>query len=164
MDYIANDCSISRKTLNQYFKRAELIEAVINDRLAAYHQSLKKIEINQLKPLEEMKSLLVFTEALSSDFSAILLRDLRRYYKEYWLLFDGFIKGSMRKLFITNLTKGINLGAYRKTIDVELLAEVYFITALTLIENESDRLQPASGSNKLRIFNDNFIAGLIDYR
>ena len=163
LDHVASDCNISRKTLNKYFKRQGLIEAVISQRLEAYRQSLRKIGIDQLEPLGEMRSLLVLIEGFRSDFSAILLRDLRRYYNEYWLLIDSFIKGSVKKVFVTNLTNGISLGNYRKTINVELLTDVYFVSLIALIENEPI-LQPGPGSNRLRVLNDNFLAGLIDHK
>ena len=43
LDYIAYDCSISRKTLNQYFNRNQLIDAAIKSKIETYHQSLLKL-------------------------------------------------------------------------------------------------------------------------
>ncbi len=84
LDCIAHDCGISRKTLNQYFKRNQLIDAVIENLIKAYHQSLLAIKRKRLEPLKELRMILSFTENSSHDFSAIFLRDLRKHYPGNW--------------------------------------------------------------------------------
>jgi AcrR family transcriptional regulator len=96
LDSIASDCGISRKTLNQHFNRDQLIDEVIDNRIATYHQSLLKIEKERLGTMEELTRILRFTETLSSDFSDIFLRDLRKHYHKNWLMVDNFITGSLR--------------------------------------------------------------------
>ena len=163
LDYIASDCSISRKTLNQYFNRSQLIDAVIESKIETYHQSLSAIEIEQLGPVEELTKLLSFTETLGCDFSNVFLRDLRRHYPKNWSLIDGFIKGSLKKLFIQNLINGVNQGFYRKAIDVELLTEIYFSTGLMLIESGIGQLNAVSGGKSIGEMNNNFFAGLTNF-
>lgn len=161
MDYIALDCNVSRKTLDRYFKRQQLLEAVINHILEAHEQSLIAIEIDRLEPLEELERLLLLMEVLSSGLSAVLLRDLRRYYHENWLLLDRFITGSVKRAFRSNLNKGITSGLYRLNIDVEVLTDVYVATVLNLVENQSPGSQMNAKNSKLKVFNDIFFAGVV---
>jgi len=58
LDYSAHDCILSRKTLNQYFNRNQLIDTVISSKIETYHQSLLAIEIEQLGPVEKLKKIL----------------------------------------------------------------------------------------------------------
>lgn len=160
LDYIANDCSISRKTLNQYFNRSQLIDAVIKSKMETYHQCILTIEMEQLEPVEELAKILNFTETLGYDFSDIFLRDLRRHYSKNWLLIDDFIKGSLKKLFMRNLIRGVNQGLYRKAIDIVQLTEIYFSTGLMLMERGSGQLNAALGGKSIGEMNNNFFAGL----
>ena len=160
LDYIASDCNITRKTLNQHFNRSQLIDAVIKSKIETYHQCLLAIEIQQLGPAEELKKILSFTETLGCDFSNVFLRDLRRHYPKNWSLIDDFIKGSLKKLFLQNLINGVKQGFYRKAIDVVLLTEIYFSTGLMLIESGIGQLNAVSGGKSIREMNGNFFAGL----
>jgi len=163
LDHIANDCGVSRKTLRHCFKRNELIDALIKSKLETYQQSLAVIELDQLEPLEEMTKILSFITQLGCDFSPIFLRDLKRYFPENWALMASFSTGSLKKVFMGNLTAGIQKGIYRKAIHVELLTDVYFTTTLALIERESLPFQSGSSNKSILEMNENFIAGLRSY-
>ena len=53
-------------------------------------------------------------EGLSYDFSAVFIRDLKRYYSENWLLVEVFITGSLKNVIIRNFTAGISKGITEK--------------------------------------------------
>jgi len=160
LDYIAIDCSISRKTLNQYFNRNQLVDAVIKSKLETCRQSLLAIDMEQLEPVEELKKILRFTETLACDFSDIYLRDLKRHYPKNWIMIDNFMKGSLKKLFLRNLIEGVSKGLYRKAIDVVLLTEIYFSTGIMLIESGFGHMDAALGGKSMEEMNKSFFAGL----
>lgn len=163
LDYVANDCGISRKTLNQYFNRNKLIDLLIKSKIESYHLSLSVIELELLSPLKEIKKILAFIEGLSYDFSAVFIRDLKRYYPENWLLVEGFITGSLKNVIIKNFTAGISKGIYRKAIDARLLADIYFSTVLMMLESISGQSNASIRYKGIEEMNNNFLAGLLDH-
>jgi len=162
LDCIASDCGISKKTLNQHFNRNQLIDAVIGNKIQTYHQFLFKTEKDQLDTVEGLTRVLRFTATLSSDFSDIFLRDLRKHYQKNWLMIDNFITGSLKEFFVANLTGGITSGIYRKGMDVVLLTEIYLNTVFMLIVRPPRQLNAAQGERSIREMNDNFLAGIMN--
>ncbi|MEO7582591.1 MAG: TetR/AcrR family transcriptional regulator [Ferruginibacter sp.] len=160
LDYIASDCGISRKTFNLYFNRNQLIENLIKNKIEGYTRSLSVIQKEKPRPIDELRKIFSFMEKLAADFSDIFIRDLKIHFPKDWLLIDDFIKGSLMKIFMGNLARGVKQGVYRKTTDVVLLTEIYFSTGLMLMEKNFRQLDPSLKVKIFREVNDNFFAGL----
>jgi len=161
LDYVASDCGISRKTLNQYFNRNKLVDVLIKSKIESYYLSLSAIERELLCTQEEMIKILAFSKILSYDFSAVFIRDLKRYYPDNWFLIERFIKGPLKDTVVGNLTAGISEGIYRKDIDVQLLGDVYFSTFFMMIESISAQLDVSEQGKRIEEMNKNFSAGLL---
>jgi len=126
MDDIAQQLSISKKTLYQYFKdKADLVTKVINSHNCDNDKKFSELincNLNAIDALIEVSKLLI--ESLKG-MNPPIIYDLRKYYPE---LTRDLIES--RKIHVynnikNNLLKGISEGYYREDINADIITSLY---------------------------------------
>ncbi len=123
MDELARELGISKKTLYQYYKNKEEIV----ERCTKYH--LDNIDKDMAEYLTKAKDpvheLILISHKLSSLLSNVndaLIFDLKRYYPKAFSIYNNHRCEDMYTMVKDTLQRGIDLGLFRKEINVELLA------------------------------------------
>ncbi|MDR0228130.1 MAG: TetR/AcrR family transcriptional regulator [Flavobacteriaceae bacterium] len=135
MDDIANDLSISKKTIYQHFaSKPELIEkslASINSVL------LKKFEESVSKNQDALTEMFSAYEDLNKVFAidcSASFYQLTKYYPKIAQKQKAFHQKKYVKIIEKNLKKGIKEGVYRSDLDIEFVAR-YYVASYTTIED-----------------------------
>lgn len=125
MDDVAREVSMSKKTLYQYFdNKDELVGEVakrhINEELAEFEVIEKSAEnaIHEIILMSKCIRRYVFR------MNPSLLHDLQRYHGKAWELFKEFKTKKIRGFIKRILTKGIEEGCFRESIDPEILSVI----------------------------------------
>lgn len=123
MDELARELGVSKKTLYLYHKnKDEIVEKCtryyldnIDKDMAAY--------ISQAKdPVHELILISHKLSSLLSNVNDALIFDLKRYYPKAYSIYNSHRCGDMFAMIKDTLQRGIDLGLFRKEINVELLA------------------------------------------
>ena len=126
MDDIAQQLSISKKTLYQYFKdKADLVTKVVNYHNCDHDQKfldLMKSEMNAIDILIEVSKHLI---EMLKEINPPIFYDLRKYYPELTKELIVNRKDHVYNNIKTNLLKGIEQGIYRDDLNPDIITSIY---------------------------------------
>jgi len=125
MDDISHHLAISKKTIYQYFKDKDEIVTIAFKR----HMDKEKAEYDEIHrlardPIDEMNRV---SSCMRKDFKNInpsLLFDIQKYHPKAWEIWLNFKNDHIYGTITDNLKSGIEMGVFRKDIDVEILAKI----------------------------------------
>lgn len=122
-DDISREAGISKKTLYQEFKdKEEIILSVCQASLDAQLMMMENIRKISKDPVHEIILTGNHISKVYGMINPVLLYELKRYYPIAWEILDRFKKNHIMKILETNISKGIEMGIYRKDINVNLMA------------------------------------------
>lgn len=127
MDDIANAMGISKKTIYSHF--ANKSDLVREATMYMFHNIIVGIDCirefnkNPIEELYEIKKLVMMH--LKNERSSPQYQ-LQKYYPEVHATLKKKHFENMHDCVIKNLTRGIELGLYRKNINVEFISRIYF--------------------------------------
>ncbi len=127
MDDIASEISISKKTIYQQFtNKTALVEAVTFDLFEKISSGIDNICSLNNNPIIEMFEIKKYVMQNLKDEKASPFFQLQKYYPKIHktLMFKQFDK--MQTCVVENLNKGIALGYYKNSIDVNIISRLYF--------------------------------------
>lgn len=157
MDDIAENVGVTRKILNHYFNRNELVNRVIFDHINSCKVNLSEVKNQHLQPLDEMKWILSITETFSINFSNIFLRDLKIHYREAWQALLAFSNGCIKDVIQENISRGIEVGTYRSQIKKDIVIDLYFSIVLLLMEKDYGTGGKLRMAEEVSEMNSNFL-------
>ena len=121
MDDIAKAFAISKKTLyTQYKNKEELLSAVLEFFLDTVVDTMKINDQKVANPIEKMLNREKYFEEISKSHQNFFTRQLIKYYPA---LFDAYLLEIHQKVsavVLNNITKGRQLGLYKKDFDADL--------------------------------------------
>lgn len=127
MDDIATSLTISKKTIYEHFKnKTELVDACVDfvfDEIARKIQYIQKIETNPIEGLFQIKKIALKHMANSSQSPQF---QLQKYYPEIYAKLKKRELNIMGKGFKKSLKRGIKMGLFRPSINIELITRLYF--------------------------------------
>jgi AcrR family transcriptional regulator len=123
MDDIAKDLGISKRTIYQHYADKEAILAiVIKEEIETQKCVMKKLDENASNPIDQVISATGQLRETLNNINPTFLYDLKKYYPGAWELFQTYKHEYIIKSMHDNLNQGIELGLYRRDIDVEILS------------------------------------------
>ena len=128
MDDIANNLGVSKKTIYKYFSnKTDLVAAVTGYTFDIICAGIDGIIALKLDPIDELFSIKKLVMEHLKDEKSSPQYQLQKYYpKTYsWLRKKQF--EVMQDCVVENLKNGIELGLYRKNMDVEFISRIYFM-------------------------------------
>lgn len=130
MDDLANEMGISKKTIYQHFaNKTKLVEATTNHVFHLVCDGIECIRSENNNPICELFQINSFIKALLKNENIGPQYQLQKYYpKIYKTLKSGQFE-IMNECVVSNLTRGVELGLYRKNIHPEMIARYYYLGA-----------------------------------
>ncbi|MFZ4399247.1 MAG: TetR/AcrR family transcriptional regulator [Bacteroidales bacterium] len=126
MDDIAQQLSISKKTLYQYFKdKADLVTKVVNSHNCEKDQKFLDIENSNMNAIDALIEVSKHVIEMLKSINPPILYDLRKYYPELTKELIINRKEHVFKNIKNNLLKGISEGLYREDINSDVISAIY---------------------------------------
>ena len=135
MDEIVNDLGISKKTIYVYYEnKSELVEAVIKYLFSEIKIIIEEIKNQNLNPIEESFKTFSTVSQLLQDEKISIEFQLKKYFPDVYERINCEKLEILQNTITDNLTRGINEGVYRISIDVDFISR-YFLTTITSFKN-----------------------------
>ena len=126
MDDIAQQLSISKKTLYQYFKdKADLVTKVVNSHHCEKDQKFLDIENSNMNAIDALIEVSKHVIEMLKSINPPILYDLRKYYPELTKELIVNRKEHVLNNIKNNLLKGISEGLYREDINPDVISAIY---------------------------------------
>ncbi|MCF8713425.1 TetR/AcrR family transcriptional regulator [Joostella atrarenae] len=127
MDDIADELGMSKKTIYQHFKtKTALVEATAFYIFESICSGIEFICEAAPNPIEELFHIKKFTSDYLRDKKSSAQFQLKKYYPR---IYDRLILKQfevMKESVSGNIKKGVDLGMYRKELDVDFISRIYF--------------------------------------
>lgn len=137
MDDIANELGISKKTIYVHFpNKTKLVEATtlhVFETVSCGIDHICGLEKNPIEEVFETKRFVM--DHLKNEKSSPQYQ-LQKYYPKIFSTLKAKQFEVMQGCVIENLNRGIKLGLYRETIDVQFISRIYFNCMMILKDQE----------------------------
>ncbi|MEZ5031105.1 MAG: TetR/AcrR family transcriptional regulator [Saprospiraceae bacterium] len=137
MDDVANELGISKKTLYQVVPtKADLIDRIVDNHIRAEVAMIEDQRAQAANAIDEMLAVSRMVGDTLRRMTPLLLYDLRKYYRQTWVKINQLHRDHIYQIIRTNLEKGQDEGLYRADFDAAVIARLYVIKALALIDEK----------------------------
>ncbi|MBT3741200.1 MULTISPECIES: TetR/AcrR family transcriptional regulator [unclassified Polaribacter] len=162
MDEIASSLGVSKKTLYKYFSnKTALIDAVTEYMFNTICCSIDTICAQELNPIDELFHIKrVVTEHLKDEKSSPLYQ-LQKYYPEIYTSLKQKQLLIMRTTIQDNLERGVQLGLFRSSIDVDFISRIYFSGILGIKDQQIFPLKKYSMNTLTSLYLEYHLRGII---
>ncbi|WP_452223974.1 TetR/AcrR family transcriptional regulator [Lacinutrix chionoecetis] len=127
MDDIANEMGISKKTIYQHFdNKTKLVEATTLQMFETISHGIDCICALNKNPIEEIYDIKKFVMLHLKDEKSSPQYQLQKYYPKIYSSLKKKQFEMMLGCVKDNLVKGVKLGLYRGTINIDFITRVYF--------------------------------------
>ena len=127
MDEIANSLGVSKKTIYKYFKnKTDLIDGVTNHIFDTICCGIDEICEQKGNPIDELFNIKQFVMTHLKDEKSSPQYQLQKYYPKIYSSLKQKQFKVMQGCVLENLKYGIEIGVYRKGIDIEFISRIYF--------------------------------------
>ncbi len=134
MDDLASQLGMSKKTLYQFVEnKGDLIEQIIDLHISDEKAFMKKSRADSKDAVEEM--ILVGRHNIQElkKLSPTVIYDLKKYYQHLWVLIEQLESDHTYDFIKSNIVRGINQGVYRSDINADIIAKIYVLGALSVV-------------------------------
>jgi len=146
MDDIANALGISKKTIYLHFdNKTKLVEATTLSMFNIISHGIDCICALEKNPIEEIYDIKRFVSEHLKDEKSSPQYQLQKYYPKIFNSLKNKQFEVMYQCVNTNLNRGIKLGIYRDTINVDFITRIYFNCMLAI---KDDNLFPNNTFSK----------------
>ncbi len=127
MDDIAREIGVSKKTIYSHFKnKTELVIGVTDAMFCTICDGVNLIHEQQKNPIIELFEVKRFIMLKLKDEKSSPQYQLQKYYPKIFATLKQDQFEFMQNCIKGNLQRGIDLGLFRKTIDIEFISRLYF--------------------------------------
>ena len=137
MDDIAHEMGISKKTIYLHFKdKEEIITTATQIYMERECEVMKAIRKNATNAVEHLFNLSKMLRESISNMNVSVLKDMKRYYKKAWAIYQKFERDVFYKEIEASLKDGIKEGYFRKEINVGILSSLRLTEIQMSFDNE----------------------------
>ena len=161
MDDIASELGISKKTIYAHFNtKNDLVDATTMSLFEVISEEINQICALEKNPIEEIYDIKqtimghLKNEKMSPQYQ------LQKYYPKTFNTLKQKQYDMMQTCVHQNLARGVEIGVYRKSIDIPFISKIYFYTLLTIRNNEYFPLREYSLSELLEQFYEYHLRGI----
>lgn len=162
MDEVARHCSVSKKTIYQYFPdKDSLVKTIMERHMAEDVCQIDQLLAQELSALEEVLKISEFMKKDMLEIHPSVLFDLKKYHSSAYEVFEKHRDGHFMKVISRNLEKGIAEGIYRPEIDVRLFSRLRVLEVEAMFDRNIFH-EPEWDIFKVQLyFIDHFVRGLV---
>ncbi len=137
MDDIANEMGISKKTIYQHFSnKTKLVETVTMHMFTMISEGIDGICGLGKNPIEEIYEIKKLIMKLLKGEKTSPQYQLQKYYPKIYNALKIRQFEIMRDCVFENLERGIKLGLYRDTINIQFVARIYFSGVISVKDKD----------------------------
>ncbi|OIQ29363.1 MAG: TetR family transcriptional regulator [Bacteroidetes bacterium MedPE-SWsnd-G2] len=137
MDDIANKIGISKKTIYQHFSnKTELIEATTLHLFDEISKGIDEIILTRMNPIEEIFEIKKFVLDHLKDEKSSPQYQLQKYYPQIYDNLKCNQFDVMNGCVSENLKRGIEMGLYRDSINIDFITRIYFNCMLAIKDRD----------------------------
>ncbi len=161
MDDIAGEIGASKKTIYTHFKnKTELVTEVTNNMFCAICDGIDMIHDQQKNPIKELYEVKHFVMTYLKDEKSSPQYQLQKYYPKIFITLKKKQFEFMQDCIKENLTRGIDQGLYRPSIDVDFMARIYFNGMLGIKDQELFPLKQFSMNTLMSYYLEYHLRGI----
>lgn len=135
MDDLAHEMGISKKTIYTHFEnKTKLVEETSIHLLDFINNGVDCIVKTNKNPIEELLEIKKFVMKQLNEEKSSPQYQLQKYYPKVFTLIRNKQYAIMQECVVSNIRRGIELGIYRKNLNVEFVSRIYF-SGVTSIKN-----------------------------
>jgi AcrR family transcriptional regulator len=135
MDDLANELSISKKTLYRHFNdKDELVIKICKEAFRRLGQDQEDIRKNSKNAIDEIIQLMEYMNVMFGTMRQNVLYDMKKYYPEAWKTYVDYKEQTLKACILQNIKRGIKEDVYRKEIKPEIVASL----RIALVETTFD--------------------------
>jgi len=136
MDDIASKMGISKKTLYKYFANKEvLVDETTMDFQRKIHAKIEDVIAKDYNPIRELFEIKKSIQSFFQVTETSPLYQLKKHYPETHEKLMACEEQECSQFFKQNIQKGIALGLYRATTDIEICTLFYYTLMMHINEN-----------------------------
>jgi len=137
MDDIANALGMSKKTIYQHFNnKTKLVESTTLYIQKVISEGISKICSLNKNPIEEIYAIKHFvSDHLKNEKSSPQFQ-LKKYYPNIYKSIKGHQFELMYRCIQTNINRGVQLGIYRKNMNIDFITRLYFNCVMAIKDDE----------------------------
>jgi DNA-binding XRE family transcriptional regulator len=152
MDDLAHEMGISKKTIYSHFEnKTKLVEACTSSLFEVISKGIDAICSLQKNPIEELYEIKKFAMKHLKDEKASPQFQLQKYYPRIHNSVRMRQFSVMQTCVVDNIKRGIEMGIYRPTLNVNFIARIYF-SGVTSIKDHT--LFPEDEFPKAQLMDD----------
>lgn len=137
MDDIASALGISKKTIYQHFdNKTMLVKASAFHLFEVISTGIDQISAIEMNPIEEIYSIKKFVMQHLKDEKSSPQYQLQKYYPKIFKTLKNKQFDVMQTCVVANLERGIKLGLYRGSINIDFVSRIYFNSMLAIKDND----------------------------
>lgn len=161
MDDIANTMGISKKTIYQHFdNKTKLVEVTAFHIFEIISSGIDHICALEKNPIEEIYTIKHFImENLKHEKSSPQYQ-LQKYYPKLFNTLKDKQFDVMQTCVINNLTRGIDEGLYRDSIDINFISRIYFSCMLSIKDKDLFPAKQFSGDMLMNNYLEYHLRGI----
>jgi len=161
MDDISNHIGISKKTIYQHFEnKTTLVEAVTMFVFENISCGINDICNSKKNPIEEIYDIKQFVMEHLKDEKSSPTFQLQKYYPKIFKTLKKKQFDVMQGCVKDNLTRGVEIGLYRQTINIEFISRIYFNSMVAIKDTELFPLHHFSVNTLMDYFLEYHIRGI----
>ena len=137
MDDIANALGMSKKTIYQHFdNKTKLVESTTLYLQKVISEGISKICLLNKNPIEEIYAIKHFvSDHLKNEKSSPQFQ-LKKYYPNIYKSIKGDQFELMYQCIKNNISRGVQLGIYRKNMNIDFITRLYFSCVMAIKDDD----------------------------
>lgn len=137
MDDIANEMGISKKTIYVHFEnKTKLVEASTLEMFELIACGIEGIQGLEKDPISEIYEIKKLVMQHLKDEKSSPYHQLQKYYPKIFNSVRTKQYNLMENCVACNLSRGIELGLFRESIEIEFISKIYFSCMMALKDKE----------------------------
>jgi hypothetical protein len=161
MDDISNHIGISKKTIYQHFEnKTTLVEAVSMHVFNTISCGINDICSSKKNPIEEIFDIKQFVMEHLKDEKSSPQYQLQKYYPKIFNTLKKKQFDIMQECVKDNLLRGVEIGLYRPSINIEFISRIYFNSMVAIKDKELFPLQHFSVNTLMIHFLEYHLRGI----
>lgn len=125
MDDIARELGISKKTIYQHFEdKNAMVFAGVEHHFECDRALAEQMQVEAPDPIAEVVMASEMMRQTMAGMNPTAIFDIKKYYPQAWDLFSKYKKEFILEIVKKNLKKGVEMGLYRPSVNVEVIARL----------------------------------------